>query len=87
VVKEDYIKELQKGNLKAQVRCLRLDGVGFEHTWPRWGYYQFNQGAQFEFKIADPPNHLKKRKDDIFDISKMLKRGKNRLEIYQYKEL
>jgi hypothetical protein len=31
--------------------------------------------------MPDPPNDTKKRKDDIFDATALLRRGKNRLEI------
>ena len=41
-----------------------------------------NGFRQPEFKIGDPPND-KKRKDDFFDATTHVKKGKNRLEIYQ----
>ena len=50
------------------MRCIRLDGVSYEHCWPKFGGMSINNQKQPEFKIADPPND-KKRKDDFFDIT------------------
>jgi hypothetical protein len=90
LVKEAHFGELSNSrfskdsSLKVQVRCIRLDGLGFEHCWPKFGSLSVNQGAQsLEFRIPDPPNDQKKRKDDILDITAIVRRGKNRLEVLQ----
>lgn len=78
------VRFLKDSNLRIQVRSIRLDGLGFEHCWPKFGNLQVNGGASSqEFRIPDPPNDQKKRKDDILDITQLIKRGKNRLEILQ----
>jgi hypothetical protein len=49
--------------------------VGFEHCWPKFGSISINRGDYSEFKIPDPPNDQKKRKDDIIDITTKVKKG------------
>jgi hypothetical protein len=89
LVKENIFQELNQrllkdSLLKIQVRCIRLDGLGFEHCWPKFGSLQVNGGlSSQEFRIPDPPNDQKKRKDEILDITALIKRGKNRIEIVQ----
>ena len=61
---------LKDSTLRVQVRCIRLDGVGFEHCWPKFGSMSVNGGAsRQDFRIPDPPNDQKKRKDEILDIT------------------
>jgi hypothetical protein len=36
-----------------------------------------------DFKMPDPPNDQKKRKDEIFDITHLVKKGKNNIDIFQ----
>ncbi len=84
VIKDTVFSEINKagnfGNnksLKIQVRCLRLDGIGFEHMWPKFGSIKINSGNATEWKIPPPPNDTKKRKDEMTDITTTVKRGKN----------
>lgn len=42
--------------LKIQVRCLRLNAVGFEHAWPKFGAIRLGSGALIDWKIPPPPN-------------------------------
>jgi hypothetical protein len=62
-IKEQFYTELNKagnfGNnkyLKVQVRCIRLDGIGFEHMWPKFGQLRLNNGQATEWKMPPPPN-------------------------------
>lgn len=41
-----------------------------------------NNHSHPDFKIPDPPNDQKKRKDDMFDITTFVRKGKNRFDIY-----
>lgn len=74
-----------KSGIRVQVRCLRLDGVGFEHMFPKFGYLHINESRNaHDFKIPDPPNHEKKRKDDMIDITGLVTSNKmNLLSCYQ----
>jgi len=65
------------------VRCLRLDAIGFEHCWPKFGAMQVNKTAHPDFRMPDPPNDQKKRKDDMFDITHLVRKGKNSIDIFQ----
>jgi len=66
------------------VRCIRLDGIGYEHCFPKFGFCQINETRnQQEFKIPDPPNHEKKRKDEIYDITSISTQGRNLVNIFQ----
>ena len=49
VIKEHWHQEINKATnfgsnkpLKVQIRCLRLDGIGFEHCWPKFGRGMLN---------------------------------------------
>jgi hypothetical protein len=61
--KENFYQEINKSTnfgssktLKVQVRCIRLDGIGFEHMFPKFGRSQFNNANDKEYRIPDPPN-------------------------------
>lgn len=89
-VKEQFYNDINRpgnfGNsksLKVQVRCLRLDGTGFEHMWPKFGQLKINSGQAHEWKMPAPPNDQKKRHDDMLDITTIVRRGKNTLDSYQ----
>jgi hypothetical protein len=41
-----------------------------------------DQRNQQEFKIPDPPNHEKKRKDEIQDITSISNQGRNLINIF-----
>jgi hypothetical protein len=62
VVKEGLYSEITKYNnmkdspIRVQVRCIRLDGLGFEHCWPKFGGMSINNHAHPEFRMPDPPN-------------------------------
>ena len=49
VMKEHWYAEVNKSmnfgscrTLRVQVRCLRLDGIGFEHCYPKYGAASLN---------------------------------------------
>lgn len=68
------------------MRCIRLDAVGFEHCFPKFGHLELNDPKNcYDYKIPDPPNHEKKRKDEILDITGMVHTDgrTNSLNIYQ----
>ena len=76
VLKESWYSEINRstnyGNnrtLKVQVRCLRLDGVGFEHCYPKYGQSSLNNADMRSYTTPDPPNDQKKRKDEMQDIT------------------
>lgn len=89
IIKESFFQQINtrrpnKSSMRIQVRCIRLDGIGFEHCFPKFGFMQVNDTRnQQEFKIPDPPNHEKKRKDEIFDITTMSTQGRNLINIFQ----
>ncbi|CDW81262.1 miz zinc finger family protein [Stylonychia lemnae] len=89
VIKESLFAEITKFNnlkessVRIQVRCIRLDTLGFEHCWPKFGGMSINNNPHPEFRMPDPPNDQKKRKDDMYDITSLVRRPKNRLEIFQ----
>ena len=62
MVKEHFFEQISKlnnykeSNLRVQVRCIRLDGSGFEHCWPKFGGMAINNHSHPDFKIPDPPN-------------------------------
>lgn len=59
-----------KCSIRIQIRCIRLDGIGFEHCFPKYGFLQVNEAKnKHEFEIPAPPNDEKKRKDEIHDIT------------------
>jgi len=83
-IKENIYTELNKagnfGNskhLKVVIRCIRLDSIGFEHCWPKFGQLRLNNGQNNEWKMPPPPNDQKKRHDDPLDITTVIRRGKN----------
>ena len=89
-MKENWFSEINKvtnfgssRTLRVQVRCLRLDGVGFEHCFPKYGATMLNNSDQKTYTTPDPPNDQKKRKDEMIDITSLVRRGKNRFDIYQ----
>ena len=89
-MKENWFSEINKvtnfgssRTLRVQVRCLRLDGIGFEHCFPKYGATMLNSSDQKTYTTPDPPNDQKKRKDEMIDITSLVRRGKNRFDIYQ----
>ena len=75
-MKEHWYAEINKtmnfGNgrsLRVQVRCLRLDGVGFEHSYPKYGASMLNNADARTYTTPDPPNDQKKRKDEMQDLT------------------
>ena len=62
---------------------MRLDGVGFEHCFPKYGASMLNNADQKTYTTPDPPNDQKKRKDEMIDITSLVRRGKNKFDIYQ----
>ena len=42
-----------------------------------------DQRNQQDFKIPDPPNHEKKRKDEIYDITSVSVQGRNLINMFQ----
>lgn len=62
-VKEHYYEAINKGynfedhkGLRIQVRCIRLNQIGFEHCWPKFGCSIINKKISTEYKMPDPPN-------------------------------
>lgn len=51
-----------------------------EHAFPKFCKLGFNLKS-IEYKTEPPPNHEKKRKDQMVDFTMDYKRGKNKLEI------
>lgn len=63
VMKEQWYSEINKASnfgtsrtLRVQVRCLRLDGVGFEHSYPKYGHSSLNNSDVKSYTTPDPPN-------------------------------
>ena len=42
-----------------------------------------NNADQKTYTTPDPPNDQKKRKDEMIDITSLVRRGKNKFDIYQ----
>lgn len=89
VFKENFYQDINRASnfgqtktLKVQVRCLRLDGVGFEHMFPKFGRSSFNNGNDKEYRIPDPPNDQKKRHDEMIDLTTQIMRGRNKFDLY-----
>lgn len=62
-----------------------MDGLGFEHCFPKFGFLQTNEPRNAtDYKIPDPPNHEKKRKDEILDITAQIYSDRrNQIQVYQ----
>ena len=47
IFKDLYMKQINprrpnKSSIRVQIRCLRLDGIGYEHSFPKFGFLQVN---------------------------------------------
>ena len=71
------------GALQVQVRCCKIDGVGYEHSWPKVGALQFNDQLIQEYKQPENPN-AKKRKDEPMNITTLVRTGNNSIEVIQH---
>lgn len=69
-------------SIKIQIRSLRLDSFGFENVFPKFGEVHIN-GTRKIFVMPEPPNDLKKRHDEIFDITRLVKLGVNEICAFQ----
>eukprot|EP00357_Protocruzia_adherens_P002559 CAMPEP_0115012466 /NCGR_PEP_ID=MMETSP0216-20121206/24752_1 /TAXON_ID=223996 /ORGANISM="Protocruzia adherens, Strain Boccale" /LENGTH=535 /DNA_ID=CAMNT_0002381525 /DNA_START=56 /DNA_END=1660 /DNA_ORIENTATION=+ len=73
------------GKYQIQIRCLKLDGIGYEHTWPKWGKVSVNSREVMEFKMPDNPN-ARKRKDDAINITTLCQIGMNEIEFSMHSD-
>lgn len=53
--------------------------------FPKFGYLHINEPKNsHDFKIPDPPNHEKKRKDEMLDITGIVRSSSpNMLSVFQ----
>lgn len=74
------------GVLQVQMRCLKLDAEGYEHSWPKHGWLRFN-GKQLQ-PLTQPPENTsaRKRKDEPFNVTTLVTSGRNAVEIIQYND-
>ena len=69
--------------MQVQIRCCKLDGIGYEHSWPKLGDLKFNEQLIHEFKVPDNQN-AKKRKDEPLNITMLVRTGTNSIEVMQH---
>ncbi|CAG9320164.1 unnamed protein product [Blepharisma stoltei] len=75
-----------RGELQVQIRCIRLDGIGYTQKWPKHGSLSINGKNAMEFTVSKNPN-AKQRKDEILNISVLLANGKNTVGLLKYNDL
>lgn len=84
-VDEETVLRIKQGNgkLQAQIRCLRLDGIPYEHSWPSHGWLRFNNKQLMP--LTQPPENTsaRKRKDEPFNVTTLIGSGTNSVEIIQ----
>jgi len=84
-VDTDTTSKIKHGNgkLQAQIRCLRLDGIPYEHSWPKHGWLRFNNKQLMP--LTQPPENTsaRKRKDEPFNVTTLVQGGTNAVEIIQ----
>jgi len=72
--------------MQIQMRCMKLNGEGREHSWPKHGWLRFN-GKQL-MPLTQPPENTsaRKRKDEPFNVTTLCTAGRNSVEIIQYND-
>jgi len=77
---------MANGALQVQIRCCRLDGDPFEHSWPKHGWLKFNNKQLMP--LTQPPENTsaRKRKDEPFNVTTLATYGSNTAEIIQYND-
>lgn len=68
------------GRYQVQVRCLRPNGTGYIHFWPKIGTLKVNTFNAIEFRQPENPNS-KKRKDVPINITTLLNIGSNTIKL------
>lgn len=71
---------LDRSRFSLKLRSVQIDEIGFIATWPKWGYVSVNGTRIQEFKTQPNPN-AKKRKDTSIEITNLVQRGENVLEV------
>jgi hypothetical protein len=80
------LRMLEKHGLKKEVDAVPREGnrdplrqVHLKHVWPRSMKLYINGQSAF---VVEVPKHLKKRRDEPFDMTHLLRSGPNQVEIY-----
>lgn len=78
----DMYKAIQEsnGNLKVQMRCIKLDNIGYTHLWPRKGAVVLNDEVILEPHLNSP------RIDDFLNLTHLLKPGFHTLSMIKYQD-
>lgn len=53
----------------------------YENQFPKFSEFNFNGLIKRKYRMEPPPNHEKKRKDEIVNLSGFIKKNKNRIEL------
>ncbi|CAG9318438.1 unnamed protein product [Blepharisma stoltei] len=69
-----------KGALQIQARCLRIDGIGYTHQWPKVGCLIVNGRTAMEFRGPEHSN-AKARKDEPLNLTTLFVPGKNSVNL------
>lgn len=73
------------GRYQVQVRCLRPNGTGYMHFWPKLGALKVNTTNAIEFRQPENPNS-KKRKDAPINITTLLNIGSNTIKLLKHND-
>lgn len=78
--------KMANGALQVQIRCCRLDGDPYEHSWPKHGWLKYNNKQLMP--LTQPPENTsaRKRKDEPFNVTTLATTGSNTVEIIQYND-
>lgn len=72
--------ENSMGRMRVQIRCMKVDGEGFNNTWPTGGAIILNNVTIME------PHKLPERSDKPLDITNLLVGGENQISVLKYKD-
>jgi hypothetical protein len=89
-----YRISLDVGNterVKLQLRCMKLNPSNliqkdYENSFPKLCEFSFNTIMKKTFKTEPPPNHEKKRKDEMINLTESIKRNKNHISVIKKAE-
>ena len=78
-----------KGKIQVQLRWMKLNRWSnlekdYENAFPKFSDLWFNGSFKRTYKVDPPPNHEKKRRDEMVNLSEHLRKGRNKIEVMQH---
>jgi len=78
----DILQKIEQGNgnVRIQIRCVKVDGVGYNNIWPSEGAIILNEKTIME------PHKLPQKMDMPMDITDTLVGGENLISVLKYND-